>query len=91
MKFLGLNNMSDFISGFFSWGVSKKVENIKTKREPKSSKFNERIALLKAQEPEIETKEIEEVVVKEKYKLHKNLRPNFTKKLKQKEVIEDEE
>jgi len=55
--------MSDFISGFFSWG--------KSKDEPKE--------------------EIEEVVVKEKYKLHENLRPNFTKKLKEKEVSEDEE
>ena len=65
MNFLGLNNMSDFISGFFSWGVSKKVENIKTKREPKSSKFNERIALLKAQELKVETEEIEEVDVED--------------------------
>ena len=46
--------MSDFISNFFSWSVSKEVENIKTKREPKSSKLNERIALLKAQEPKVE-------------------------------------
>jgi hypothetical protein len=55
--------MSDFISGFFSWG--------KSKEEPKE--------------------ENKEAVVKEKYKLHENLRPNFSKKLKQKEVIEDEE
>ena len=41
--------MSDFISNFFSWSVSKETENIKTKTEPK-------VETKKIEEPKVEIK-----------------------------------
>jgi len=42
--------MTDFLSGFFTWGKPKEPKIIKPERKPKKSKFNERVLLLKEEE-----------------------------------------